>query len=123
MRYTLYYDDFEYVVDQSIDDVIKYEFSLAFGHDYAPYSSPLSEDEKGFVSRLEAEWASGRLMLSDYYTTMNPGFIEWLTEYHRQEAEDYSRALPEDPDEWWDGLSFYDKHNAMVMVNELLQDI
>lgn len=115
MVYTLYYDDFEFKVEQNYDDILEYEFKNAFTVDINPYF--LSDEHRKFVDEFADKVYRGDVHMFDYYTTRNYDFINWLKEKYESEAEEAryesEESEYEDPDDWWDDLDDDTKEEIM----------
>ena len=112
MKYTLFYNDFEFDVEQNYDDILEYEFKNAFTVDINPYF--LSDEHKKFVNEFADKVSHGDVHMYDYYTTQNYDFLNWLKEKYESEAEESRyESEYEDPDDWWDDLDDETKEEIM----------
>lgn len=116
MEYTLYYDNYAFVVEQTYQDILEYEFNKRFKEHYDPYYTLYTKEQKDFVKDFDYKWLCNEIHCYDYYTSGNFDFLDWLKDKYElaMEQVQYAESLEElDPDDWWDGLDYATKQDVM----------
>lgn len=99
MAYTLHYDFQEYVVDgelwavdyqypvqESIDDIMHYLYEKKFGRDFAEISWYLEPGAKEAMGEWEQAYLKDEIKFYDYYSSLNYEFTDWLHDAHKSDA-------------------------------------
>lgn len=99
MAYTLHYDfqeyvgdgelwavDYQYPVQESIDDIMHYLYEKKFGRDFAEISWYLEPGAKEAMREWEQAYLKDEIKFYDYYSSLNYEFTDWLHDYHKPDA-------------------------------------
>lgn len=99
MAYTLHYDfqeyvgdgelwavNYQYPVQESIDDIMHYLYEKKFGRDFAEISWYLEPGAKEAMGEWEQAYLKDEIKFYDYYSSLNYEFTDWLIDEYRDAA-------------------------------------
>jgi hypothetical protein len=84
--------DYEYTVQESLQDVIEYKYYKKYDKPYHPLAWYLEDGAKEFVKEIEDAWLHNTLDMYAIYSDYD--FYDWLKDKYEDDAfSDWSKTL------------------------------